>query len=107
MTNNILLIAKGRIVAEGDIHQIRGLIDEHPHNVQMEVDAPRRLAAALVQREDVINVRLSDGIVLAETRNPDGFYGDLPDVLRKERIRLRSLSSPDDNLQAVFRYLVK
>ena len=31
MTSNILLIHNGRIVAEGDVHQIRALIDEHPH----------------------------------------------------------------------------
>jgi ABC-2 type transport system ATP-binding protein len=33
MTSNILLINNGRILAEGNVHQIRDLIDEHPHTV--------------------------------------------------------------------------
>src|SRR5262245_62557345 len=33
MTANILLINQGRILAEGNVHQIRDLIDEHPHTV--------------------------------------------------------------------------
>ncbi len=108
MTKNIILIAKGRIVAEGDIHQIRQLIDEHPHNVRLEVDDPRRLATALVGFSDVVNVQIgADGSVVAQTRDPDAFYDRVPHLVKKHRLRLRSLSSPDDNLQAVFQYLVK
>jgi ABC-2 type transport system ATP-binding protein len=33
MTSNILLINNGRILAEGNVHQIRDLIDTHPHTV--------------------------------------------------------------------------
>src|SRR4029077_18755371 len=33
MTSNILLINNGRILAEGNVHQIRDLLDEHPHTV--------------------------------------------------------------------------
>ena len=44
MTSNILLINNGRILAEGDVHQIRDLIDEHPHTVYVRAEDPRGLA---------------------------------------------------------------
>ena len=44
MTSNILLIHNGRILAEGNVHQIRDLIDEHPHTVYIKAADPRALA---------------------------------------------------------------
>ena len=46
MTSNILLINNGRIVAEGNVHQIRELIDEHPHTVNIRAADPRRPLAS-------------------------------------------------------------
>jgi ABC-2 type transport system ATP-binding protein len=108
MTKNILLIHRGRVIAEGDIHQIRELIDEHPHNVRIEVDRPRELATRLVGLQGVVSVRVPDGnYVEAETRQPDAFYQELQSILQRDRFRVVSLTSPDDNLESVFRYLVK
>ena len=109
MTNNILLIHRGRVIAEGDIHQIRELIDEHPHNVRIEVDRPRELAAQLVTQPGVVTVRVPDGgtHVEAETRQPDAFYQQLQVILQRGGYKVISLTSPDDNLESVFRYLVK
>ena len=44
MTADILLINQGRILAEGNVHQIRELIDEHPHTVSIKADEPRARA---------------------------------------------------------------
>ena len=45
MTSNILLINNGRILAEGNVHQIRDLIDEHPHTVLHPGRGPARARA--------------------------------------------------------------
>jgi ABC-2 type transport system ATP-binding protein len=58
MTSNILLIHRGRVVAEGNIHQIRELIDEHPHNIRIEAARPRDLAARLIGLPGVVTVRI-------------------------------------------------
>ena len=50
MTSNILLINQGRILAEGDVHQIRDLIDEHPHTVHIKAEQPRALAREFLAR---------------------------------------------------------
>ncbi len=108
MTNSILLINNGRILAEGDVHEIRELIDEHPHNVYIRCSKPRLLASILVNYEDVASVKLGeeDGTLVIETVKPDDLYSRLPEIILENDIKVDDLHSPDDNLQAVFRYLV-
>ena len=48
MTKRVLLVHNGRILAEGDVRDIRDLLDEHPHTVALRAREPRRLAAAVV-----------------------------------------------------------
>ena len=57
MTPNILLINNGRILAEGNVHQIRDLIDTHPHSVYVRASDPRGLAREFLTRDDVISMR--------------------------------------------------
>ncbi len=109
MTSVILLMHNGQVLAEGDVHQIRDLIDKHPHNIDIRCSAPRRLAEALVGFADVVSVRFhaeGDGLTV-ESRTPDDFYRRLPALILDHDIDLEEITSPDDNLQAVFHYLVK
>ena len=108
MTANILLINNGRILAEGDVHQIRDLIDEHPHTVYIRADDPRGLAREFLSHADVISLRFEPGAVVVETGTPDVFYARLTDLVAAGDCGpVEELTSPDDNLQAVFKYLVR
>ncbi|MDG2039206.1 MAG: ABC transporter ATP-binding protein [Ilumatobacter sp.] len=108
MTSTILLMNNGRILAEGNIHQIRDLIDEHPHTVKVRGSDPRRLARAFLDHEDLRGLTFEDGAVIVETGKPDAFYGRLTEVAASGELgEVHEVSSPDDNLQAVFDYLVK
>jgi ABC-2 type transport system ATP-binding protein len=108
MTTNILLINNGRILAEGNVHQIRDLIDEHPHTVYIRADDPRALAREFLGHADVISMRFEPGAVVVETGTPDDFYGRLTALVAAGSCGpVEEVTSPDDNLQAVFKYLVK
>jgi ABC-2 type transport system ATP-binding protein len=108
MTANIVLIHNGRIVAEGDVHQIRALIDEHPHRVSIRAGDPRALARRLLVDDEITSLRFEDGAVIVETPRPDAFYSRLTEVAASgEAGAIEEVTSPDDNLQAVFNYLVK
>jgi ABC-2 type transport system ATP-binding protein len=108
MTANILLINNGRILAEGNVHQIRDLIDEHPHSVFIRSQDPRALARAVLASDDVISLRFEQGALVIETAIPDAFYTRLTDIAASgEAGAIEEVTSPDDNLQAVFKYLVK
>ena len=61
LTSNILLMHNGRVLAEGNVHQIRDLIDEHPHTVCIRAKHPRELARQLVAHEDLLSLRFEDG----------------------------------------------
>ena len=108
MTTNILLINNGRILAEGNVHQIRDLIDTHPHTVYIRAQNPRGLAREFLSRADVISMRFEPGAVVVETGTPDEFYAGLTELVAAgECGSVEEVTSPDDNLQAVFKYLVK
>jgi ABC-2 type transport system ATP-binding protein len=108
MTSNILLINNGRILAEGNVHQIRDLIDTHPHTVHIRAADPRGLAREFLARADVISMRFEPGALIVETGKPDEFYSDLTELVAAgEAGAVEEVTSPDDNLQAVFQYLVK
>jgi len=107
MTSTILLVNHGRIVAEGNVHEIRELIEDHPHRIFIQCDNPRRLASRLVGWTEVSGMRLDEAGVEIQTSRPDAFFTMLPDVILGDKVRVTRLLSPDDNLQAVFDYLVK
>ena len=108
MTGNILLINNGRILAEGDVHQIRDLIDEHPHSVSVRAEDPRALAREFLAFADVRSLKFEDGAVVVETGKPDVFYSKLTEMAASGEFgAIDEVTLPDDNLAAVFQYLVK
>jgi ABC-2 type transport system ATP-binding protein len=108
MTSNIVLVNNGRIVAEGDVHHIRELIDEHPHTVSIRTAQPHAVARELLGDEGVVSVRFEPGGLVVETARPDAFYARVTDLAASGQFGpIHEITSPDDNLQAVFRYLVK
>jgi ABC-2 type transport system ATP-binding protein len=108
LTPNIILLNRGRLVAEGNVRQLRDLIDKHPHHIVLVADDYRRLAGRVLEWEDVEGVRVlpqSSG-VMVETRAPDAFYGRLPDLALRDGLGIKEVYSDDDSLDAVFKYLV-
>ncbi len=108
LTRSIVLLNRGRMVALGDVRQIRDLIDEHPHRIVLRSARARELAAKLVRCDDVVGVELKrdDGAIVVETRLPDRFYARLGSLALDGDTPIDEVYSDDDNLEAVFKYLV-
>ena len=107
VTSNIVLIHNGTAIASGDLHAIRALIDEHPHAVRLATSQPRDLAQALAALDHIVAVEFpGPDALLIRTRKPDLFYKELPEIVVDHGLDVRGLESPDDSLEAVFRYLV-
>lgn len=105
MTSSILLLHRGRLLATGHLKVIRELIDKHPHKVRLDTSEPREWAKRLVALPFVLSVQVDrDGLDL-QTREPDKFYDSLM-PLAAEGLPLGGFSSPDNNLESIFRYLV-
>jgi ABC-2 type transport system ATP-binding protein len=108
LTPNIVLLNHGRLVAQGHVRQIRDLIDKHAHHIVLICDEYRKLAGRLLAWEDVEGVRVlaKEGGLMVETRSPDAFYSRLPSLAIEDGLSIREVYSDDDNLEAVFKYLV-
>jgi ABC-2 type transport system ATP-binding protein len=108
MTSTIVLLNRGRLVASGDVRRLRDLIDKHPHRIVLRSAGHRKLAAKLIPMPDILGMRLDDEerTILVETRAPDDFYARLPELALENGTPIEEVYSDDDNLEAVFKYLV-
>jgi len=102
-----VLIHRGRLVADGDVRQIRDLIDRHPHTVEVRAARPRELASALALLPEVVEIRFDPTAVWVRTPQPDLFYAKLPRIALEAGAEVQAITSADDNLEAVFRYLTE
>jgi ABC-2 type transport system ATP-binding protein len=108
LTDNVVVVYKGRAVATGHIREIRDLIDQHPHNIIVEADRLDALVARFVDMDTVVSVRFAPDrshVVLQVTR-PDEFFNSIPGLVSETGADLRKMYSLDDSLESVFRYLV-
>jgi ABC-2 type transport system ATP-binding protein len=108
MTKKIILIHQGKIFAQGDIHYIRDLIDTHPHIISVKCDKPRLLASKFIHKDFVKNIHFGQeqNSLELEITNRDKFFSLLPLLVSENKIEVFEITSPDDNLQAVFDYLI-
>jgi len=107
LTEEVLVLSRGRLVARGRVEEIRALMDEHPNRVRVRVNAPRKLAGALVEVPGVVGVRLGPGPedLLVETRELDAFHARVTPLCLEQGLRLTHLAAEDADLQSVFDYL--
>jgi ABC-2 type transport system ATP-binding protein len=108
LTSRVVLVHQGKILAQGDVPYIRELIEAHPHQISVRSSDPRALAARFVGDRSIPKMTFGeDGRTLVvETYKRDDFFGRLAGVVLEAGIEVEEISSPDDNLQAVFEYLV-
>ena len=108
MTTHVLLLHAARLQAQGDIYAIRDLIDSHPHHIAICSPQARQMAQRLLELPYVLSARL-DAVdatsVEIETRSPDRFYTEFPALALANHFVIRQFESPDNNLEAVFKYL--
>jgi ABC-2 type transport system ATP-binding protein len=109
LTHSIALIYKGRAVASGDISEIRGLMSRYPHHIVLEGSRMTVLAKQLIEKDFTVSVELRPdrkGITVMVSQ-PEAFFDAVPDLLESSGSELESMHSTDDDLESVFRYLVR
>jgi ABC-2 type transport system ATP-binding protein len=105
--SRVLVIAQGRLAAEGDFRAIRNLMDDRPLRLLVRTDKPRELASRLVAGPAAMGVRLGeDGTVLVDTVDVGAFRRAIARDARAAHARLYEVATLDDDLESVFRYLV-
>jgi ABC-2 type transport system ATP-binding protein len=108
MSDSVVLLNNGYIVAEGNIHGVRDEMEEHPMQILIRCDQPSKLAAYVFAQDHVVEARLhEDGRGLfVKTRDADRFYLLLNEVVADGEINMESVAPVDDDLSAVYQYLI-
>jgi ABC-2 type transport system ATP-binding protein len=105
--SRVLVIAQGRLIASGDYHDLRGLMDDRPLRIRIGTSDPRRLAAALVDQDLITALSLDATHVVVDTNDADAIGRRLAPLARDLDVRLTEVLPLDDDLESVFRYLVE
>ena len=108
MSDSVVLMHNGYVVAEGDVHGVRDEIEEHPMQILVRCDRPQVLAARLFEHEHTIEARIHDDRqgLFVKTRRPDDFYLLLNRLVTENHLQVESVAPADDDLSAVYQYLI-
>ena len=108
MSDRVILLNNGYVVAEGNVHGVRDEMEEHPMQILIRCDQPGKLAARVFDKDHVIEARLHDDRMglFVKTRDADRFYLLLNQVVAEGEINIESVAPVDDDLSAVYQYLI-
>lgn len=106
LTDRILLLFRGRLLAEGGISEIRQLLDRHPVELRLSGEA-RALARWAVEQPELVALKLEAAAAVLSIRNPRDFLPRLQSEAAKGGLPITGLDPLDLNLEAVFQYLTK
>jgi ABC-2 type transport system ATP-binding protein len=102
----VVLVHQGRLLAQGSVADLRAQMEERPHRVRLRSQRPRALAALLVALDVVVSVAIERDEVKLETRASAGMFAELTRIAGAEDGLVTELLPLDDDLEAVFGYLV-
>ena len=107
ISDQVILLSNGYVVAEGQIQNVRSEIQEHPTQILIRCDRPRELAAKLFESEYTIEASIhKDGRgLLLKTRDSDRFYLAI-NQLALNGIQIESIAPADDDVLSVYEYLI-
>ncbi len=107
ISDQVILLSDGYVVAEGPIHSVRNEIREHPAQILIRCDRPRDLASKIMESEHTIEVRIHNDEhgLLIKTRDADRFYLMLNHIALNG-IAIESVAPADDDVNSVYEYLI-
>ncbi len=106
ITEQIVILNNGRLLALGNLHAIRDMLDAHPHSIALSTDKPRELGKIFLDHKDVFGVHFpTAGQLIIQTHNLGEVHSDLPGLISDSGIHVNSIDNPDDNLEAILNYL--
>ena len=108
MSDSVVLLHNGYVVAEGEVHGVRDEIEEHPIQILIRCDRPQALATSLFEHEFTVEARIHNDRqgLFVKTRRPDDFYLLLNKVITEQNLQVESVAPVDDDLNAVYQYLI-
>jgi ABC-2 type transport system ATP-binding protein len=107
ISDQVILIANGTIIAEGKIRDVREEIHEHPSQFIIRCSNASRVAALLFQEDHVTEIRLNEDRLglLVMTKNRDRFSRAIGRIAL-DGFKIDSIIPADENVDALYEYLI-
>ena len=108
MSDRVILLNNGYVVAEGEIHGVRDEMEEHPMQILIRCDRPGLLAARVFEQDSVVEAKIHKdrkGLFI-KTRDADAFYLLLNSIVVEDGLIVESIAPVDDDINAVYQYLI-
>ena len=107
ISDGVVMIHGGSIVAEGDIREVRGEITSHPIQVLIRSDAPHTVASKVFELDHVVEARvIDDQGLLVRTRNANDFFIELNRIVLDSGVIVETVAPADESVHAVYDYLI-
>ncbi|MFZ0302781.1 MAG: ABC transporter ATP-binding protein [Terracidiphilus sp.] len=108
ISDRVVLITGGYLVAEGNIHQVREEVRDKPMQVLIRCDHPELLASRMFSLNHCVEARLhADGKgVFLRTGNIDEFYRLLNSIAIEGLVKIDAVAPADDDTRAIYQYLI-
>ncbi len=108
ISDQVILLSGGYVVAEGDISEVRSELPEHPIQVLIRCDRPSVLASRLFEMDHVVEVKIQDDHqgLLIRTRDAERFYSKLNQAVLETKSRIEMVTPADEDVLSVYQYLI-
>jgi ABC-2 type transport system ATP-binding protein len=108
ISDQVVLLNEGYVLAEGTIPKVRGEMDKHPLQILIRCDEPARLAARVFQVDSVVEARIDEerGGLLVKTKDAERFYLAFNHIVLEDQVRVEALTPADESVDAVYEYLI-
>ncbi len=107
ISDQVILLSHGYVVAEGQIQGVRSEVSDQPMQILVRCDKPHVLAARLFEKDHVVEAKLQDAqTLLVRTRDADGFYLLLNNVILESGLLVDTVAPADEDVNSVYQYLI-
>ena len=108
ISDQVILLNEGYVVAEGDIRGVRSEMQKHPLQILVRCDNPALLASRVFEQDGVVEVKIHEDRLglLVRTKDANGFYAALNRVVLDNNLNIEAVTPADEDVQAVYEYLI-
>lgn len=109
LSDRVILVHYGYVVAEGAITGVRDEIQEHPMQILVRCDRPSFVASRIFELDSAVEIKIHDDHrgLLVHTRDADKFYLLLNRLVMEHALDLETVTPADEDVAAVYRYLIE
>ena len=106
ITEQIIILHQGKLVALGNLHAIRERLDQIPHTIRLVGEDARAMAKDILEHPAVFGLSFpNDRELLIQTYHFGELHAQLPSIIVENNHKVSLIDNPDDDLESLLRYL--